>query len=100
MYIAGSYVQLEGSAIRLSLIPWLLSLVLPLMVVVENGGKVTGFVVLTKICFQIVPVPAIFRLCGTTHSFPRFRKIIRVGFVDEVTTMSVIVVPIAIGTLC
>ena len=54
------------------------------MVVVENGGKVTGFVVLTKICFQIVPVPAIFRLCGTTHSFPRFRKIIRVGFVDEV----------------
>ena len=40
--------QSEGSATRLSLIPWLLNLVLPFMVVVEKGGKVIGSVVLTK----------------------------------------------------
>ena len=37
---------LEDSAIRLSLMPWLLSLVLPLMMVVEKGGRVTGLVIL------------------------------------------------------
>ena len=46
--LAGNFVQFEGSAIRLSLIPWLLNLVLPLTVVVEKGGKVIGLVVLIK----------------------------------------------------
>ena len=40
--------QSEGSVIRLSLIPSLLGLVLPLMVDVEKGGRVTGLVVFTK----------------------------------------------------
>ena len=31
---------------RLSLMPWLLSLVLPLMIMVEKGGRVAGLVVL------------------------------------------------------
>ena len=44
----GSCVLSDGSASRLSLILWLLSLVLLLMVVVEKGGRVTGLVVLTK----------------------------------------------------
>ena len=46
--LAGNCVQSEGSATRLSLIPWLLSLVLPFIVVVEKGGKVIGLVVLIK----------------------------------------------------
>ena len=41
--LAGNCVQSEGSATRLSLIPWLLSLVLPFIVVVEKGGKVIGW---------------------------------------------------------
>ena len=40
--------QSEGSAIRLSLRPWFLSLVLPLIVDVEKGGRVPGLVVFTK----------------------------------------------------
>ena len=46
--LGGNSVLSEGSAIRLSLIPWLHSLVLPLMVDVEKGGRVTALVVLTK----------------------------------------------------
>ena len=46
--LAGSCVLLEDSAIRLSCMPWLLSLVLPFIIVVEKGGSVTGFVVLME----------------------------------------------------
>ena len=54
------------------------------MVAVENEGKVTGFVVLTKNLFSGLCLYQPFGLCGTIHSFPRFRKFIRVGFIDEV----------------
>ena len=40
-----------------------------------------------------------FRLGGTTHIFPGFRNFIRVGLLMNSTTISVIVVPIATGTL-
>ena len=41
----GSWVPLDDSAIKLSLMPWLLNLVLPLTTVVLKGGSVTGLVV-------------------------------------------------------
>ena len=44
--LGGKCVLVEDPAIRLSFMPWLLSLVLPLMMVVEKGGRVTGLVVL------------------------------------------------------
>ena len=44
--LGGKCVLIEDLSIRLSLMPWLLSLVLPLMIVVEKGGRVTGLVVL------------------------------------------------------
>ena len=55
----GSCVPSDGSAIRLSLIPWLLSLVLPLMIVVEKGGRVTDSVVLIEYFELAVPAPVI-----------------------------------------
>ena len=42
----GKCVPLHDSVIRLSHIPWLLSLVLPFTIVVEKVGSVTGLVVL------------------------------------------------------
>ena len=42
----GNWVPLGDSAIKLSLMPWLLNLVLPLTTVVLKGGSVTGLVVL------------------------------------------------------
>ena len=53
----GKCVLLEGSAIRLSLIPWLLSLVLPLLMVVEKGGRVAGLIVLMDPFYWAVSVP-------------------------------------------
>ena len=44
--------QSEGSATTLSFIPWLLSLMLPFIVVVEKGGKVIGLVVLIRYLFS------------------------------------------------
>ena len=44
--LGGKCVLVEDSAFTLSLMPWLLNLVLPLMIVVEKGGRVTGLVVL------------------------------------------------------
>ena len=40
----GNWVPLGDSAIKLSLMPWLLNLVLPLTTVVLKGGSVTGLV--------------------------------------------------------
>ena len=53
MQEVGAHCRLGGScvlseAIRLSLMPWLLCLVLPLIVVVEKGGRITGLVVFMK----------------------------------------------------
>ena len=44
--LSGNCVLVEDSPIRLCPMPWLLSLVLHLMIVVEKGGRVTGLVVL------------------------------------------------------
>ena len=44
--LGGKHELVEDSAIRLSLMPWFLSFVLPLMIVVEKGGRVTGLGVL------------------------------------------------------
>ena len=63
----GKCVLLEGSAIRLSLTPWLVSLVLPLMMVVEKGGRVTGLVVLMDPYFTGLCLSQSSRLSGTAH---------------------------------
>ena len=42
----GSWVPLGDSATKLTLMPWLLNLVLPLTTVVLTGGSMTGLVVL------------------------------------------------------
>ena len=42
----GNWVPLGDSAIKLSLMPWLLNLVLPLATVMLKGGSVAGLVVL------------------------------------------------------
>ena len=44
--LGGNCVLVEDSAISLSIMLWLPSLVLPLMIVVERGGRMTGLVVL------------------------------------------------------
>ena len=81
--LAGSCVQLEGSAIKLNLIPWLFSLMLPLIVVVEKGGKVIGLVVLIKYLLSGCACTSHFRLGGTTHCLPGFRNFIRVLYVNK-----------------
>ena len=75
--------QSEGSATRLSLIPWFISLVLPFIVVVEKGGNVIGLIVLIKYLFSGCACTSHLDWMGTTHCFPKFRNIFRVIVVDE-----------------
>ena len=98
--LVGSCVQFEGSAIRLSLIPWLLSLVLPLIVVVENGGKVTGFVVLTKNLFSGCACISHLDCVAQHTAFQDLGRFSGLDLLMKSTAISVIVVPTAIGTLC
>ena len=96
----GSCAQLEGSAIRLSLIPWLLSLVLPLMVVVEKGGKVTDLVVLTKNLFSGCACTSLLDCVAQHTAFQDLERFAGLNLLMYSTAISVIVVPIATGTLC
>ena len=97
--LGGKCVLLEDSAIRLSLMPWLLSLVLPLMMVVKKSGRATGLVVLMN--------PFLLGCACTSHldwvaqytafnDFDTFSVLF--SFVKS-TAISVIVLPIATGTL-
>ena len=98
--LAGSCVQFEGSAIRLSLIPWLLSLVLPLIVVVEKGGKVTDLVVLIKNLFSGCACTSHLDCVAQHTAFQDLERFSGLNLLMNSTAISVIVVPIAIGTLC
>ena len=98
--LAGSCVQFEGSAIRLSLTPWLLSLVLPLIVVVENGGRVTGFVVLIKYLFSGCACISHLDSVAQHTAFQDLGRFSGLNLLMKSTAISVTVVPIAIGTLC
>ena len=91
--------QLEGSAIKLSLIPWLFSLVLPLMVVVENGGKVIGLVVLIKYLLSGCACTSHLDWVAQHTAFQDLEILSGLVLLMNSTTISVIVVPIATGTL-
>ena len=75
--------QSEGSATRLILIPWLLSLVLPFIVVVEEGGKVIGLVVLTKYLFSGCACTSHLDWVAQHTAFQDLGNIFRVVLVDE-----------------
>ena len=70
------------------------------MVAVENGGKVTGFVVLTKNLFSDCACTSHLD-CVVQHTAVQvLERLSGLVLLMKSTTMSVIVVPIAIGTLC
>ena len=98
--LVGNCVQFEGSAIRLSLIPWFRSLVQPLMVVVENGGKVTDFVVLIKNLFSGCACTSHLDCVAQHTAFQDVERFSGLNLPIYSTAISVIVVPIATGTLC
>ena len=97
--LAGNCVQFEGSAIRLSLIPWLLNLVLPLTVVVEKGGKVIGLVVLIKYLLSGCACTNHLDWVAQHTVFQDFEIFSGWVLLMKSTTISVMVVPIATGTL-
>ena len=68
--LGGKCVLVEDSAIRLRLMPLLLSLVLPLMTVVEKGCRVIGLVVLMNPFLLGLCLYQSSRLGGTAHCFP------------------------------
>ena len=97
--LGGKCVILEDSAIRLSLMPLLLSLVLPLIMVVEKGGRVIGLVVLMDpflLGCACTSLPDWVAQHTTFHDFERFPELF---LFMKSTAISVIVVPIATGTL-
>ena len=98
--LVGNCVQFEGSAIRLSLIPWLLSLVQPLMVVVENGDKVTDFVVLIKNLFSGCACTSHLDSVAQHTALQDLERFSGLFLPIYSTAISVIMVPIATGTLC
>ena len=63
----GNWVPLEDSTIKLSLMPWLLNLVLPLTTVVLKGGSVTGLVVLMALIL-LGSVCTSFLVCMAQHT--------------------------------
>ena len=91
--------QSEGSVTRLSLIPWLLSLVLHFMVVVEKGGKVIGLVVLTKYLFSGCACTSHLDWVAQHTAFQDLEIFSGLLWLMDSTTISVIVVPMATGTL-
>ena len=91
--------QSEGSATRLILIPWLLSLVLPFIVVVEEGGKVIGLVVLTKYLFSGCACTSHLDWVAQHTAFQDLEIFSGWFWLMNSTTISVIVVPIATGNL-
>ena len=70
------------------------------MVVVENGGKITGFVVLTKNLFSDCACTSHLDHVAQHTTFQDLDGLSGLVLLMKSTTMSVIVVPIAIGTLC
>ena len=91
--------QLGGSAIKLSLIPWLLSLVLPLMVVVEKGGRVIGLVVLTKYLLSGCVCTSHLDWVAQHSALQDLEMLSGLYLLINSTIISVIVVPITTGTL-
>ena len=91
--------QSEGYATRLSLIPGLLSLVLPFIVVVEKGGKVIGLVVLTKYLFSGCACTSHLDWVAQHAAFQDLEIFSGLFWLRNSTTISVIVVPMATGTL-
>ena len=91
--------QSEGSATRLNLIPWLLSLVLPFMVVVEKGGTVLGLVVLTKYLFSGCACTSHLDWVAQHTAFQDLEMFSGLLCLMNSTTTSVIVVPMATGTI-
>ena len=70
------------------------------MVVVENGGKVTGFVVLTKNLFSGCACISHLDCVAQHTAFKDLDRLSGLILLMKSTTISVIVVPIAIDTLC
>ena len=66
----GNWVPLGDSTIKLSLMPCLLNLVLPLTTVVLKGGSVTGLVVLMALLQLGCARYKFSCMCGTTHHLP------------------------------
>ena len=97
--LGGKCVLVEDSAIRLRLMPLLLSLVLPLMTVVEKGCRVIGLVVLMNpfllgcACTSLLDWVAQHTAFHDLDTFPGLFSCMKS------TAISVIVVPIATGTL-
>ena len=72
---------------------------LPLIIVVENGDKVTGFVVLTKNLFSGCACTSHLDCVAQHTAFQDLERLSGLILLMKSTTISVIVVPIAIGTL-
>ena len=97
--LGGNCVLVEDSAIRLSLMPWLLSLLLLLMIVVEKGGRVTGLVVLMN-PFLLGCACASLLDCVAQHTaFYDSDTVSGLSSCMKSTAISVIAVAIATGTL-
>ena len=90
--------QLESSTIKLSLIPCLLSLVLPLIMVVEKGGKVIGLAVLIKYLLSGCACNSHLDWVAQHTAFQDLEILSGLVLLINSTTISVIVVPIATGT--
>ena len=97
--LGGKCVLVEDSAIRLSLMPWLLSLVLPLMIVVEKGGRVTGLVVLMNPFLLGCACTSLLDWVAQHTAFHDLDTFSGLFSCMKSTAISVIVVPIATGTL-
>ena len=92
-------VFVEDSAVRLSLMPWLLSLVLPLIIVVEKGGRVTGLVVLMNPFLLSCACTSLLDWAVQHTAFHDLDTFSRLFSCMKSTAISVIVVPIATGPL-
>ena len=71
-----------------------------LMVVVENGGKVTDLVVLTKNLFSDCACTSLLDCVAQHTALQDLERFSGLNLLMYSTAISVIVVPIATGTLC
>ena len=94
----GNWVPLWNSTIKLSLMPWLLNLVLPLTTVVLKDGSVNGLVVLMALLVFGCACTS-FLVCVAQHTtFQDFDMFSGLCWLMKSNNMSVIVVPIETGT--
>ena len=79
--------------------PWLISLVLPLMIVVEKGGRVTDLVVLMNSFFLGCAYTNLLDWVAQHTAFHDFDTFSGLFSCMKSTAISIIVRPIATGTL-